>query len=299
MKIGYLAITDICNYKCRNCPYKMRDKKIIPYEDIKKYIDESDNIIQGVVLSGGEPTLHPDFIKILSYLNKKGKYITILSNGSRLASQDFINNVKSNVDLNKLNVVMTLYSINEKKHDKGTGINGSYKNTLKALKMLYENQIKVILKHCISNENYKELPRFFKYIDKKIPSDISLQLTTLDFSGMNEKLKKENYFTYSMSKKYINKALKRFDNKRNINIVNTPFCAMDSQYWKYVVKKQKKAYEGYKSIKTQATNVGYDCGCLSELCRKCKMLEECPGVYKANYEFIGDNLVNPISVEEM
>lgn len=294
MKIDYLAITDICNYKCANCPYKSSAGKMMEYEEIKKYIEENDDNIQGVVLSGGEPTIHPDFIRILKYINSKKKYVTILSNGSKLCDLFFVNKIKENFDLSRLNIVMTIYNVNEKKHDEGTGIKGSFKNTLKAFDLLIENNIKVTLKHCISKQNYKKLPKFFRYFEKRFPSNISFQLTTLDFSGMNEKQKKNNYFIYKQIKRYINKALKNFSNKRKLIIVNTPFCAIHSKYWNHIVKKQRKAYEGYKSIKTQSKNVNYDCDCFSQLCSKCKMHRECPGVYKANYEFIGDNLVEPI-----
>lgn len=295
MKIGYLAITDICNYKCANCPYKCNVGKVMEYEEIKKYIEENDNRMQGIVLSGGEPTIHPDFIKILKYLNSKEKYVTILSNGSKLSNSDFVNKIKENFDVSRLNIVMTVYNFNKKRHDEGTGIKGSFKNTLKAFDVLIENNIKVTLKHCISKENYKKLPKFFCYFQKRLPTNISFQLTTLDFSGINKKQKKNNYFTYSETKKYLNKALKKFNNKRKLAIVNMPFCAIDSKYWNYIIKKQKNAYEGYKSIKLQSRNVNYDCGCFSKLCLNCKMYEECPGIYKTNYELIGDSLIDPIS----
>lgn len=294
MNCGYIAITDICNYKCGNCPYKSNIKKFVEYDKIKAYIDENDNDMQTIVLSGGEPTLHPDFFKILKYLDVKGKYVTILSNGSRLSNNMFVKGIKDNIDVRRLNIVMTIYNVKEKKHDEGTGIIGSFENTLQAFEILNKNNIKVTLKHCISKENYKDLSKFFIYFDKKLPTNISFQLTTLDFSGMNQKQIRNNCFTYSQIKKYMDKALKKFNKERNLIIVNTPFCAVNSKYWNYIVKKQNGAYKGYKSIKSQNKDVDYDCACFSKLCQNCKMNEICPGTYRANYEFVGDKLVAPI-----
>lgn len=294
MEISYLAITDICNYKCENCPYKSKSKRMMKYEELQRYIEENDKKIQGVVLSGGEPTIHPDFFKILEYINSKEMYVTILSNGSKLSDSNFINRIKRVFDINRLNIVMTLYNFNERKHDHGTGIKGSFKNTLKAFDLLISNNIKVTLKHCISKENYKKLPKFFSYFNKRLPINISFQLTTLDFSGMNKIQKEKNYFIYKDVKKYLNKALEKIDDKRKLIIVNTPFCATDEKYWKYFVKKQRKAYEGYKSINLQSKNVNYNCDCFSKLCQSCKMYEICPGTYKSNYEYIGDKLIEPI-----
>ena len=294
MEISYLAITDICNYKCKNCPNKRENKKIMKYEDLKEYIEKSSNKIQGVVLSGGEPTIHPNFFEILEFLNSKEMYVTILSNGSTLFNPSFVNKMKKVFNVSRLNIVMTIYNINERIHDKGTGIKGSFRKTLQAFELLIDSNIKVALKHCISKENYKKLPKFFSYFEKRLPVNIPFQLTTLDFSGMDKEQMKNNYFLYKEVKKYLNKTLKKFNDKRKLSIVNTPFCAVDEEYWKYFVKKQKKAYEGYKSPNSQAQKVRYDCDCFSELCKKCKMYEECPGVYKANYDYIGDSLIEPI-----
>ena len=296
MNIAYLAITNICNYKCENCPYKCIKKNIMQLKEFKQYIDkiQIENNIQGVVLSGGEPTIHPNFLEMLEYINKKNMYVTLLTNGSKLSKDEFVEEIEKKIDINRLHIVMTIYNIDEKMHDNGTGIKGSYKNTIEAFELLIKHNIKVSLKHCISKENYKKLDDFFKLFDNLLPVNVTFQLTTLDFSGINLKQMKKNYFLYKNVKKYLNKALENFNKERKLIIVNTPLCSANEKYWNYFIKKQKKAYDAYKSAKTQTKETTYDCDCFSYKCKECKAYNFCPGVYKTNYEFIGDKLINPI-----
>jgi len=296
MNLAYLAISDICNYKCENCPCKRKRKNVIEFEEFKEYIEKikKEKDVERIVLSGGEPTIHPQFFEILKYLNSKGMHITLLSNGSMLSNLEFIENIKKSFDINRLNIVMTLYNVSEKKHDIGTGVKGSFRNTLLAFDLLIENNIEVKLKYCISKENYKSISKFLKYFDKRFPENVSFQITSLDFSGMSIEQKKKNYYKYKNVKYHLNKALRSFNDKRELIIVNTPLCASNYKYWKYYVKKQKKAYDSYKSTTTESKKVKYDCDCFSKKCKKCKVYDICPGIYKTNYEYIGDKLVKAI-----
>ena len=85
MGTSYLAVGYDCNHKCICCPLTTYDRlhKRFGIEEIKRRIDMiplSDE--NHVVVSGGEPMLHPDFLDILSYLNEKNFSVTILSNSS-------------------------------------------------------------------------------------------------------------------------------------------------------------------------------------------------------------------------
>lgn len=298
MKSIYLAIIDKCNYKCKYCPCNSKKIKTnaIPVSKIIKYIEaiKDDDEKNRIVLSGGEPTIHPEFFELLKYFQDKGYYVTLLTNGSMITKENFINKIKENFDIKKLNIVMTIFDIDEKKHDEGTQIKGSYQNTLLAFKLLIENNINVTLKHCISRQNYRRLPKFYKYFDKMLPNRVAFQLTTLDFWGMNNEQIKKNAFSFRSVKKYLNKTLKNINKSRKLIVVNTPLCSADEKYWKYFVKKQTNPYKGYKTTSTQAQNVGYNCDCYSSLCKECKANNICPGIYQKNYEIKGDRIIKPI-----
>lgn len=83
-----LDLTSACNFACPHCV----DSKIIntgeylDIENIKRTVDilQSHGLLSIILLGGGEPTLHKDFEKIVSYIKSKGLQLGIVTNGSRL-----------------------------------------------------------------------------------------------------------------------------------------------------------------------------------------------------------------------
>ena len=85
-----ITLTRNCNLRCKFCyakeaGYECSD--MIKYSDLKKVIDFCDEAkVKYVVLSGGEPTLHPDLHLLVKYIKSKthGMIPTIATNGTVL-----------------------------------------------------------------------------------------------------------------------------------------------------------------------------------------------------------------------
>ena len=91
----YWTLTDFCNFKCNYCPSSLHDglyangtKSGFPSDSqINKFID---NLIEKhlgnrklyLIISGGEPTLHPMFATIINRLLPYG-FIGVNTNGAR------------------------------------------------------------------------------------------------------------------------------------------------------------------------------------------------------------------------
>ena len=94
MKNAYLAICYSCNERCSYCPcskQEKQDKLITPLSDLKTAIAQfAVEGITDITISGGEPTLHPDFIDIIDYSQRCGLQVTVLSNGERFSNIDFL-----------------------------------------------------------------------------------------------------------------------------------------------------------------------------------------------------------------
>lgn len=86
-----IAITDFCNLTCEFCSQGtplQNDKLRMSYHEIIKYIKLAvkNNEIDIIKLSGGEPTMHPDFKKICNIIkkNKSKKIFHLASNGVKI-----------------------------------------------------------------------------------------------------------------------------------------------------------------------------------------------------------------------
>jgi radical SAM protein with 4Fe4S-binding SPASM domain len=95
-----MELSTACNLKCPMCytiseQFKQKKyKKFMEKELFYKVVDEISFKVPSLRLSlRGEPTLHPDFIKLLKYAKYKGiKEVSFLTNGSTL-TDTFIENV--------------------------------------------------------------------------------------------------------------------------------------------------------------------------------------------------------------
>ena len=89
----YWTLTDFCNFKCSYCPPKLNagnifktdmapsDEKILSgLENLKT---QSAGKLLSVTLSGGEPTTHSMFSKIVEYINAIDGFTEVITNGSR------------------------------------------------------------------------------------------------------------------------------------------------------------------------------------------------------------------------
>ena len=89
LKINW-EITSHCNYNCSYCfgNAGMKNANFSSFEDLKKIVDKIFSINRkayDILLIGGEPSVHPNFLDLLQYINNVDKDISIniVTNGSK------------------------------------------------------------------------------------------------------------------------------------------------------------------------------------------------------------------------
>ena len=71
-----------CNIHCRCC-YNLNNSYVKSFEQICEEVDlgiQKRNL-QSITLIGGEPTLHPDLVRIIGYIKRKKLLCQMLTNG--------------------------------------------------------------------------------------------------------------------------------------------------------------------------------------------------------------------------
>ena len=86
-KIVSTLYLPLCNFRCPfcyNCELILRPDTIknIPQKEIDSYLLERKDFIDGICMSGGEPTLHPDLPKYFKGMKDKGFLIKLDTNGT-------------------------------------------------------------------------------------------------------------------------------------------------------------------------------------------------------------------------
>lgn len=87
---GHLAATIFtggCNFRCPFCHnaslvINPLDKEIIPHNDIFSTLKKRKGIIEGVCITGGEPTIYPDLKNFITSIKEMGFLVKLDTNGN-------------------------------------------------------------------------------------------------------------------------------------------------------------------------------------------------------------------------
>jgi len=91
--------------------------------------------VAAVAFSGGEPTVHPDLLRVVSEASSAGMYTALATNGIRLADRGYAEKLKK-AGLNYVEV--SIDSADPDKHDKFRGVRGAWEKAVKGLKNAIE-----------------------------------------------------------------------------------------------------------------------------------------------------------------
>ena len=82
-RLACVLFTRGCPWKCRYCHNdSLRFQgECMPWEEIETFLRERVGFLDGVVISGGEPTLHPEMCSLLAWIRELGYAVAIHTNG--------------------------------------------------------------------------------------------------------------------------------------------------------------------------------------------------------------------------
>ena len=84
-KLSCVLFMQGCNFRCpfcHNSQLVLNDNVVIPFKDIMDYLKLRRNVLDGVVISGGEPTLMPDLIDKIKEIKALGYLVKLDTNGT-------------------------------------------------------------------------------------------------------------------------------------------------------------------------------------------------------------------------
>lgn len=166
-KISYLrvAVTNKCNLSCRYCVGKKKNKTDsqpeLSQQQIIKIIRTAKKLgIDTVRITGGEPLLRKDIVKIVSKINRLGIKVGLTTNGTIL-------NLRAKklfqAGLNQINI--SLDSLNPETYHRLTG--GNIKNVLAGLRAAKRAGFqKIRLNVVVTEDNKEEIPEFLEFAAK-------------------------------------------------------------------------------------------------------------------------------------
>ncbi|MCS6799439.1 MAG: radical SAM protein [Myxococcota bacterium] len=164
--LGYLQVVRHCNHFCGFC-----SNPTTPYEhDLDSMRVLVDDLVRrgyhGVILTGGEPTLHPDLPAIAAHARARGLHVRMITNGSRLADPGFARRMaEAGLQL----VHVSIYSVRPQVEARLRGTPGTLEKAFAAIEQAHRAGIEVNVNCVINALNADHLDENVRVILRRAP----------------------------------------------------------------------------------------------------------------------------------
>lgn len=279
--IGYIQVVRHCNHFCGFCsnpttPYSHT------FESMKVLVDDFvERGYYGVILTGGEPSLHPELPKICAYASESGLHVRMITNGTRLADRKF---AKAMAEAGLKIVHVSIYSVVESVEDELRGTPGTLPIALQALDNAHEFGIDVNMNCVINKLNADHLDLNIKYFIEHHPYIRHFVWNNLDPS-MGRAEVNQAQFTPRLAEFELSlhrgcRLLQR--SGRTFRIEKVPLCYMTEFAWastetRKIVKSEERIVhflDDKQTVRQQEWGHKY-----ADVCETCSLRSICGGVF--------------------
>lgn len=252
-KAYLLKLHHRCNYHCAICGESGNNPRqyLRSLNDVKKEIREAKRFgHKNIDFGGTEPTLHPQLLEMIEYVNKLGMRPAILTNGSQFSSSHYTKRFRN---LQPLAIKINFHSHSQKLFDEMSGRKDSYKRTLKAIENI--NRELDIFPSNPSNflsASITITSRNFRDLDKTVNFLYGLGVRIIQFSPVSLAGNVYNHPNLLIATREIlsplNKALK-IARIRNMHyyLCNFPICLVESEI-QHIIPKPTRKSEGFFKV---------------------------------------------------
>ncbi len=218
LAVLFWNLTLQCNLKCMHC-YANANTKRSPNElSTQRILSVTDDLasmgLPVVILSGGEPTLHPDIYEIASYMNEKNIRVTLSSNGTTINE-----NVASKLAESGVKYVGISLDGFGSKNDEFRGVKGAFDMALQGLKYVKDAGMMNGIRFTVTKYNKDDITRVFNLAEElQVDRFCLYHLVPAGRGSMNQDItNKERRETIDF---LIDKTYEIHDNKINMEILS-------------------------------------------------------------------------------
>jgi len=289
---GLIRVNGHCNMSCAFC---FVDRSVGDY-DTDQLRGEIDRMAREgtrhLVLSGGEPTLHPDLPELIRHGRATGAFdvIEMQSNGVRCADFDYSRDL---VEAGLTRATFSLHSVDPAHSDSITRLPRAFGKTMQAIHNFRKLGIVTQIAHVITKDNYKELPQTVRFLRKEFPAEGGeLSLCLAIAQGISDLVFQWVIPTFTEIRPYVREALD-YCLETNLGFGGMigqggyPPCMLDGdlRYYDRVLDKVFKSED--------ASDQFYK----PERCRECSFDPYCLGPRRSYVEHYGDAEIRPFQAD--
>lgn len=180
LEFAQVEITNRCNLSCLHCfnnsgsPYPNE----LTTAEIFSIIDTLSSLgVDNIVLSGGEPLMHPDLFEIIKHAREAPMTVTLFTNGT-LITEEHIREFKK---LNIRGFNISIDDVDENIHDTFRGKKGALRKTLRAVNLCKEAGFHVKISISLNQLNKDHILGILQYFKEHNLTEFGV--TPVTYSG--------------------------------------------------------------------------------------------------------------------
>lgn len=259
-KLLNFFITWKCNSRCRLCNiWKLKDKTEIPLKKVSEIFSQKTlKKLKLVKISGGEPTLHSNFLDIIKIIKSSLPKTLIVVSTNGFPFQRVKGIIEKSIEIDPEIIFSISIDGIRKTHDNMRGIENSFSEIMKTIKFLKNieektKNVNLRLSFTISPWNYRDLEKVI-FLAKRLNTYIGIRFfqTSKHMYGNNTVLR-ELYIDKNLIF-YVNKTLRKlglntfqknivfnlvFKRKLICTAFTNSLCITPDAYVKYCIYSEK------------------------------------------------------------
>lgn len=290
--LGYIQVTRLCNQECRFCS-NPQNKNTLSYAE---GIREIDRLLEmgydGVIFTGGEPTLSDDLPQFIAYCTNKNLSCRVITNGQKIADIAYLLKLRE-AGLNHIH--LSVYSVRPEVQAFLTNNKNSLKNILTALKNLQKTRdITVDINTVINKYNANHLSENVRFLSTHFPFLKHFVWNNLDPLMNRAAQNTDTLPRLADFEVELKKAVEILEEKgKSFRVERVPLCYMEGFEF--------ASTETRKIVKHEERTVFFldEKGCIrqenfeygkSERCRVCTLKDICAGLYQMDVYYPSEEL---------
>jgi len=243
------------------------------------YLKNADNA-EFVSLTGGEPTLHPDFFGLLAYFRKRlpGVDITLLSNGRRFSDKAFARRF-SKIAKAPFTAAVPVHGGSARAHDLVAGVKGAFKETAAGLDNLLAEGVRVEIRIVLHRLNAVGFGKILSFLLRRFPAGDLCRVAVIHYEieGMSLENHGRLALKLSDSAAAINSAAPLIGRFRDLRLYHFPLCLIEDELrdrCRVTLPPEDRVY--------------------TKKCSGCRLKKDCLGLMLEYYKKFGDAELRPL-----
>ncbi len=276
-----IGFTINCNNSCIMCTNRMplpkhyRERTSDEILTEISYFANSSQPPLEIAITGGEPTIRPDFFMLIDSLRRTvpSAHLRLVTNARMCSYETFARRLCAT---GNISAISELHSDKPKIHDTITRTSGSFSEAKKGIENLLAQGMQLELRIVVHKLNYERISHLVRYYNCCFPSCKRIVIFPIDLIGNAHKNLQTLYVPLSRMRKHIASAVR----KSNIPVMlfHLPYCAVDRECWPHI-----------QALTVPERRVDFAHGCT-----KCDFKHKCPRVWSTYLKKAGGSEFVPI-----